>query len=382
MRMKLKSAGSRMLAFPCAVGLAVGGLAGAGGVLHAQAVPPPMPAYQPLGGAQLDSLLAPIALYPDPLIAEILPAATQPQEIMLADGYLIGGGDPNQAGQQPWDPAVQAVAHYPTVMEWLAQNLNWTTEVGQAFVNQQQDVMDSIQRLRRTAYNLGNLQTTPQESIIDDGSDIEIVPADPNEVYLPVYESDQVYYDQAGSSPWITFSPGYALGGWLSYDFDWYHHGVVRWDRDHPRPANWWRQPAHERDGRNFGTWHPGNRPEAAPVTRGDRGWTRNPVVRPQSTVNVTVIGQAGRQAPRTAERPLAPARPEPAANNRPESNGAFIGIQNTRDTRTFSERGQQSHQEATHTAPAPQPHAPVSHPAPSGGGGGGSHATGSSNRH
>src|ERR1035438_5338557 len=120
------------------------------------AVPPPMAAYQPLSAAQLDQLLGPIALYPDPLIAQILPASTLPTEIVLADRYVTSGGDPNQLDQQPWDSSVQALARYPNVLQWMDQNLDWTTELGQAFLNQQPDVMDAIQRLRWSAYNLGD----------------------------------------------------------------------------------------------------------------------------------------------------------------------------------------------------------------------------------
>src|ERR1700690_4096869 len=138
--------------------------------LRAQmAVPPPMPVYQPLSGAQLDQLLGPIALYPDPLIAQILPASTLPAQIVLADRYVSGGGDPNQIDQQPWDPSVQALARYTSVLKWMDENLNWTTQAGQAFLNQQSDVMNSIQRLRTSANNLGNLQTTPQQQVVNDG---------------------------------------------------------------------------------------------------------------------------------------------------------------------------------------------------------------------
>ena len=101
---------------------------------------------------------------------------------------------PTQIDQQPWDASVQALARYPNVLKWMDDNLNWTTELGQAFLNQQQDVMDSIQRLRQSAYNLGNLQSTPQQQVINDGGYIEIVPADPQVIYVPVYQPDQVYY--------------------------------------------------------------------------------------------------------------------------------------------------------------------------------------------
>ena len=83
---------------------------------------------------------------------QILPASTLPTQIVLADRYVSGGGDPNQIDQQPWDASVQALARYPDVLKWMDDNLNWTTDLGQAFLNQQQDVMDSIQRLRQSAY--------------------------------------------------------------------------------------------------------------------------------------------------------------------------------------------------------------------------------------
>src|ERR1017187_9177574 len=111
-------------------------------VLAQTAAPPPTSAYQPLTAAQLDQLLGPIALYPDPLIAQVLPAPPLPTQIVLADGYVRGCGDPNQIGQQPWDASVQAMARYTNVLKWMDDNLNWTTELGQAFLNQQPDVLD------------------------------------------------------------------------------------------------------------------------------------------------------------------------------------------------------------------------------------------------
>ena len=80
-------------------------------------------------------MLGPIALYPDPLIAEILPAATLPSEVVMADRYIRGGGDPNQIDLQPWDPSIKALARYPAVLAWMDDNLAWTTDVGQAFLN-------------------------------------------------------------------------------------------------------------------------------------------------------------------------------------------------------------------------------------------------------
>ena len=236
-----------------------------------EAVPPPMPAYQPSSGAQLDVLLEPIALYPDPLIAQILAASTLPTEIVMADRYVSGGGDPNEIDQQPWDFSVQALARYPNVLQWMDQNLNWTTEVGEAFLDQQLEVMDSIQRLRQSAYNFGNLQSTPQEQVINDGGYIEIVPVNPQVIYVPVYQPDQVYYQAANGGAFITFGTGFPIGPWLDCDFDWGRHNIIVWERDHPRPVNWWHEPSNQRDPGQATIWHFQNNPLM--VNDGDRGW-------------------------------------------------------------------------------------------------------------
>ena len=368
-------------------------LAGAAMSVRAQtAVPPPTPVYQPLSYQQLDQLLGPIALYPDPLIAQILPAATLPTQIVLADRYVSGGGDPNQIDQQPWDPSVQALARYPNVLKWMDDNLNWTTELGQAFLNQQQDVMDSIQRLRQSAFNLGNLQSTPQQQVINDGGEIEIVPTDPQVIYVPVYQPDQVYYQTCYGPPFITFGIGFPIGLWLNCDFDWGHHHVIVWGRDHPRPPNWWHEPPHQRDPGHATVWHPHNYPGAVGLNRGDRGWS----VANNGTTTPIAVGRslsdtvAPRRTPAPTARPEAPvtrasmpvAQPAPAPVehaqpiSRPESNGAFIGIQSSHDTKTYSDRGQQSMQTITHSEPVSRP-APAM-PSGGGGGGGGGHSSGS----
>jgi hypothetical protein len=362
--------------------------------LRAQmAVPPPMPAYQPLADDQLDQLLGPIALYPDPLIAQILPASTFPAQIVLADRYVSGGGDPNQIDQQPWDASVQALARYPTVLKWMDDNLNWTTELGQAFLNQQQDVMDSIQRLRTSAYNLGNLQSTPQQQVINDGGYIEIVPVNTQLIYVPVYQPSVVYYQ---SSPVISFSIGYTIGWWLDCDFDWVNHHIIVWHRGHPRPPNWWHEPLRQRNTGYATVWRPDNHPARVEANRGDRGWgTPN-----NQPVNYPVVGVVGRsvsesvmprKTPAPATRPEAPAnrptmpRPAPTVNYnqaQPESNGAFIGVQSPRDTRTYSDRGRESTQTIDHPAPVQHPAAAPNSAARSFGGGSGSHNSNSQQKH
>lgn len=334
------------------------------------AVPPPAATYQPLSNQQLDQLLEPIALYPDPLIAQILPASSLPTQIVLADRYVSGGGDPNQIDQQPWDSSVQALARYPTVLKWMDDNLNWTTELGQAFLNQQQDVMDSIQRLRTSARNFGNLQSTPQQQVVADDGEIEILPADPQEIYLPNYSPDLVYY-QSGYG--VTFGFGFPIGFWLNCDFDWHHHHIIVWPHDHPRPINWWRQRPDQRAatvGNWTAVWSPENRRDFGVVNRGDRGWgsaASRPVVSGPAQHPVVSHEEPRREVPPrnvpVISQSIQGSHPAPA------SNGAFIGIQSSQQTRNFSARGEQSMQAVTHSAPA-------SRPAPSMGGGG--HPSGS----
>ena len=371
---------------------------GAAGLARAQsAVPPPMAAYQSLPAAQLDQLLGPIALYPDPLIAEILPAATLPTQVVLANRFIIGGGDPNQLGQQPWDASVQAVARYPNVLKFMDDNLNWTAQVGQAFLNQQPEVMNSIQRLRGTAAKLGNLPSTPQQQVITDGSSIEIVPADPQVIYVPVYQPSEVYFDAYYGSPYITFGVGYPFGIWMGYDCDWAGGNLIFWGNGHRRPDNWWRQSSRQRDMSHAGIWRADNHPGAVAANRGDRGYGNalargaspaairqalaHPAARPaERSANSSRAAPAavGHVAPATVGHvaPTAVGRAEPTAvghaapARRSEPTGALIGIQSSQATKAYSNRGQQSIQ-------APPRSAPVSHSAPAGGGSSGGHGGG-----
>ncbi|MGB8353420.1 MAG: DUF3300 domain-containing protein, partial [Chthoniobacteraceae bacterium] len=147
--------------------------------LHAQA-PAAQDGAQLLSADELDDLLGPIALYPDSLIALILPASTVPSDIQQAAAYVNTGGDLSQIPNQPWDDSVKALTRYPDVLNWLNQNADWTAQVGDAFVNQPADVMDSIQQLRAKAKAEGNLVNTPQQEVGVDDGDITIDPADPN----------------------------------------------------------------------------------------------------------------------------------------------------------------------------------------------------------
>ena len=381
------------------------------------AAPPQMSNYQPLSEQQLSQLLGPIALYPDPLIAVILPAATLPTQIVLADRYVEGGGDTNQIEQQPWDASIQALAHYPALLKWMDDNLNWTTTLGDAFLNQQDDVMDAVQRLRASAQNLGNLQSTPQQQVTDDGGSIEIVPSDPDVIYVPVYDPNAVYYQSPVGLPFITFGGGFGIGPWLCCDFDWRNDNLIVWGRDHPRPRNWWHQTGAQRSmalANHGSVWRPGRYSGVGTASRGDRGWNNSGEHRyvpalsrqywqpqPARTAHLVPSQDIPRQnignvrvsdnhfsgTPNQIQRPIQ--RPEQnfAPANQPPASDTFIGSQSSRDARDFSDRGQQSMQTITRPEPEhpePRPSEPArSAPSYSGGsgsgGGGGGHSSGGS---
>jgi hypothetical protein len=178
----------------------------------------------------LDQLLGPIALYPDPLVALILPASSLPSDIAAAANYVQANGDPAQIGFQPWDNSVKGLAHYPQVVEWMAQNLTWTQAVGAAFVNDPGAVLQAVQRLRAEARASGALVDTPQQQVFVDGSGkIEILPAQPQVMYVPQYDPAIVYvsgrYDFGGAQ-YITFGNPYPVGVWLTFGFDWRGGGI------------------------------------------------------------------------------------------------------------------------------------------------------------
>ena len=170
---------------------------------------------------QLDNLLAPVALYPDPLLAQLLVAATYPDEIDQAARFLRASPDPAGIDAEPWDVSVKAVAHYPEVLSWMADSLDWAVAVGQAYAWQPEDVMAAIQRLRAEARAVGNLETGPQQEVADDDGAIEIWPADDDSIYVPVYDPDVVYFGSGGApgTGLVTFGPARPIGVWLNRDF-------------------------------------------------------------------------------------------------------------------------------------------------------------------
>lgn len=222
----LRSASSlrlrRLIAILCAMlVLQVGGLAFA---RQPDAVVPATAVQEQtlIPADQLDSLVAPIALYPDPLLSQTLVASTYPLELMQLQQWLnrnpnlTGKAQTDAVAKQPWDPSIQAMAALPDVVKRLADDIQWTTDLGNAFLAQQSDVMDAIQRMRQKAQGTGALKSNQQQKVetqvVENKTVIVVEQADPQVVYVPSYDPMYVYGAPLYPYPPIYY-PTYPAGG-------------------------------------------------------------------------------------------------------------------------------------------------------------------------
>jgi hypothetical protein len=234
---------------------------------------PASPGNSALSEAQLDQLTASIALYADPLIGQILTAATYPLEIVEAQRWLEDPANAALKGdqlaaalqEQSWDLSVKSLVPFPQIVQMMDTNLEWTEQIGDAFLAQQDAVMDSIQRLRRQAAAAGSLTSTPEQTVSTEDQDIAIEPANPDLVYVPYYDPNVIY----GPWPWPDYSPFYfppppgivvGSGLWIGFGIGFPilgpYWGWNRWDWRHHRldllaghagvrPGAWEHDPAH-----------------------------------------------------------------------------------------------------------------------------------------
>ena len=203
-------------------------------------VSPAAPAVVLESDAALQRMLAPIALYPDALIAQILPASSYPLQIVVAARWLQANPSPSRVSidAQDLEPSVKALLHYPTIIAMMDNRVLWTQLLGSAFVNQQAQVMTAIQELRAEAKNAGSLQSNAEQQVVTDNDNVEIVPADPNVIYVPDYDPTMIY-DGSGSA--IEFGLGYPEGLWLDNGTDWRHRwisGGDGWQHGWDRPGD------------------------------------------------------------------------------------------------------------------------------------------------
>jgi Protein of unknown function (DUF3300) len=211
----------RLIALACVVLLMPGD---SRHLLYAQAQPPAQAQQQPAADDtakippdQLDSLVAPIALYPDPLLSQVLVASTYPLELIQLQQWLEKNkGLKDKAltdavSKEPWDPSIQAMAVLPDAVKRLADDIQWTTDLGNAFLAQQSDVMDAVQRMRHKAEDTGALKTTEQQKVetqqVDNKSVIVVQPANPQVVYVPTYSPTVVYGPPVYPYPPIYYPP-------------------------------------------------------------------------------------------------------------------------------------------------------------------------------
>jgi hypothetical protein len=175
----------------------------------------------PLRPEELDQLLASIALYPDDLVAQVLSASTYPVEVVQAARFVKEKENAKLKGEKlmaaakdkDWDPSVKAMLEFPDVLKMMDEKLDWTTKLGDAFLSQQREVMDSIQRLRRKANEAGNLKTTKEQKVVveEQTQTIVIQPANPQVVYVPTYNPTVVYgtWPYPAYPPYPVYPPGY-----------------------------------------------------------------------------------------------------------------------------------------------------------------------------
>ncbi len=231
---------------------------------------------------ELDQMLAPIALYPDTLIAQILVASTYPLEVVQAERWvkqnqtLTGEALDDALKEKPWDPSIKSLCHFPEVLFVMSENLDRTRNLGDAFLNQQNDVLATIQELRQKAEMQGNLKTTGEQNVIKDADTIRIEPAYRQVIYVPIYDPFYVYgpwwYPAYPPHYWYYPASASVVGGWISFGprfyihidlfswiwFDWHRHHIYidvhKARRFHTYPARhdsnryvWQHNPAHRK---------------------------------------------------------------------------------------------------------------------------------------
>lgn len=323
------------------------------------------PPYTQQTAEQLQQLVAPIALYPDSLVAQVLAASAFPEQVVEADRWaqahsdLKGDALGQAVDQQPWDPSVKALAGFPSVLGNMDKNLSWTSSLGDAYYNQQQDVMNAVQVMRRRAQQAGNLKSTAQQTVETSGQDddIAIQPASPDVVYVPAYDPWVVYggpivawpgwYPYPGiwfGGPYLNFGVGFGIGwyggfgwGWHNWGFNWRNRVIIyNHNTYYSRSRTFY----------NRNTFYRGGGVRGGNGFRGGVNARGNAVPRPP---NGNIGGRGGvYNRPGAVPRPFNGNRQEARGYAEPHGqsgvrSGAFSGYDHGGQTRSFSSRGSSS---------------------------------------
>ncbi len=330
------------------------------------AVPGAVEAPALLTPAQLDQLVGRIALYPDELLAVTLPASTFPLQIVQAARFLESKKqNPTLQPSQQWDTSVLALLNYPDVIEMMNQDLDWTGQLGEAVINQQQDVMAAIQQFRARAYAAGNLESNEQQIVVHEQQVIQITSGNPQVIYVPQYNPMVVV--QPVRYPPVTYPPPYPayyapgaafftgmfVGAAIGYGLNWRRgnidiHRNVNVSNVGNRTGGFrggdrstWRAPDRGGVGNRPG-YRPGGPTGGRPGTTPGRRPSTAPGVAPgqlPGTRPGTRPGTGAREPVTTLRGTRPGARPNVPSNNR----GAFGGRQRGQDARRHSQRGTQS---------------------------------------
>jgi hypothetical protein len=257
-------------------------------VAPAPTAAPPPSAPPKFSAAELEKLAAPIALYPDPLLAIVLTASTLPLEIVQAARFVKDTNNIPKIDQQPWDNKVKQLARFPSVIAKMDQDLDWTSKLGQAFLEQPMDLMNALQKLRAEAQAAGKLKTTPQQvvtvtnAVVERSYENQIVyvtntviqvqPASSQVVYVPSYNPSVVYVEEDDSdeaaAAVVSFGVGMAFGAAMWGDCDW-HYGGCYWGGYPPPP--YYPPPYYPPPGTPPGTRPPTERPPGSRPPGGER---------------------------------------------------------------------------------------------------------------
>jgi hypothetical protein len=314
---------------------------------------------------ELRPLVAPIALYPDALLAQVLPACAYPIDIAEANRFVQTSKNSTVPPRDvSWDSSVVALLHYPTVLKRMSDDISWTERLGVAVTYQMDDVSDTIQQVRAEAQAAGNLVSNDKQVVVQDRTYITIVPANPEIIYVPTYEPDVIYVRH--ERPIISFGIGFGSGLWLSNEFDWRYHRIGissswyngGWRRE-SRSNYYWRAPS-----RSIPSWYSrGARRSVGPTSNYGYRYDRTPDRGRDGRFN-TPSRPTYRSAPiQPPDRHNGPGRPSSGyrSNSTPSYSEGFDrnGSQIRRDANRGGNSRQQAQPRPAQPAPTPAPAVP-----------------------
>jgi uncharacterized membrane protein YgcG len=283
------------------------------------------PSYiKKFSNSDLRKLAAPIALYPDALLAHVLPASTYPLQVVAAYRHVSSSPTPTKPlANAKWDSSIVALLNYPPILKKMNDDLDWTERLGLAVSYQMSELSDTIQQIRTEAHAAGNLVSNEKQIVIQEPDVIRVEPANPTEIYVPVYDPEVIYVVHDSWVPYISFGIGFGVGAWLDDRWDWHNHYFHRnhvwysggwyrtphqWHPTHSSVPSWYRKNPNSGSGYQSGVYgqgrpssqgqHHGQQPRPP---QGQHQGQQPHVQRPQGTAEG--FGHSGQEVRRDANR-------------------------------------------------------------------------------